>query len=119
MPITSAQVKGRIKNVAKKNKADARNLMRIYAMERFLDRLSQSKYRDNFVIKGGILVTAMVGVAHRSTMDIDASIRNVNLSAADAEKIITEIKDIELEDGIVLNARNFGRKGQHTETSVQ
>ena len=44
--------------------------MRIYMMERFLERLAQSEYRDNFIIKGGILVTAMIGVAHRSTMDI-------------------------------------------------
>lgn len=105
MALTSAQVKGRIKNVAKKNNADARNLMRIYAMERFLDRLSKSKYRDNFIIKGGILVTAMVGVAHRSTMDIDASIRNENLSAADAEKIVTEIKDIDLGDGMTFTLK--------------
>ena len=48
--------------------------MRIYMMERFLERLAQSEYRDNFIIKGGILVTAMIGVAHRSTMDIDTSI---------------------------------------------
>lgn len=105
MALTSAQIKGRIKNVAKKNNADARSLMRLYAMERFLDRLSHSKYRDNFIIKGGILVTAMVGVAHRSTMDIDASIRNTNLSAADAEKIVAEIKDIDLEDGMTFFLR--------------
>ena len=56
MPLTSAQLKGRIKSLASKNNADARNLLRIYAMERFLERLSASKYHDNFVIKGGILV---------------------------------------------------------------
>ncbi len=55
--------------------------MRIYMMERFLERLAQSEYRDNFIIKGGILVTAMIGVAHRSTMDIDTSMKNLNLSA--------------------------------------
>lgn len=73
MGFTSEQIKGRIKSVAKQNNADARTLMRIYMMERFLERLAQSEYRDNFIIKGGILVTAMIGVAHRSTMDIDTS----------------------------------------------
>ena len=53
--------------------------MRIYMMERFLERLAQSEYRDNFIIKGGILVTAMIGVAHRSTMDIDTSMKNLNI----------------------------------------
>ena len=57
--------------------------MRIYMMDRFLERLSESEYKDNFVIKGGILVTSMLGVAMRSTMDIDTSMKNLNLSAED------------------------------------
>ncbi len=57
MSLTPEQVKGRIKSVAQKNKADARALMRIYMMERFLERVSLSDYRDNFIIKGGMLVT--------------------------------------------------------------
>ena len=84
MGFTPEQIKGRIKSVAKQNNADARTLMRIYMMERFLERLAQSEYRDNFIIKGGILVTAMIGVAHRSTMDIDTSMKNLNLSAEDS-----------------------------------
>ena len=83
MGFTPEQIKGRIKSVAKQNNADARTLMRIYMMERFLERLAQSEYRDNFILKGGILVTAMIGVAHRSTMDIDTSMKNLNLSAED------------------------------------
>ena len=87
MGFTPEQIKGRIKSVAKQNNADARTLMRIYMMERFLERLAQSEYRDNFIIKGGILVTAMIGVAHRSTMDIDTSMKNLNLSAEDVEHL--------------------------------
>ena len=78
MQLTPDQVKGRIKSVAQKNKADARTLMRIYMMERFLERVAVSQYKDNFIIKGGMLVTAMVGVALRSTMDIDTSLKNQN-----------------------------------------
>lgn len=87
MGFTPEQIKGRIKSVAKQNNADARTLMRIYMMERFLERLARSEYRDNFIIKGGILVTAMIGVAHRSTMDIDTSMKNLNLSAEDYHKV--------------------------------
>ena len=58
MQLTPEQVKGRIKNVAKENKADARTLMRIYMMERFLERVSNSKYKDNFIIKGGTQTAA-------------------------------------------------------------
>ena len=106
MGFTPEQIKGRIKNVAKQNNADARTLMRIYMMERFLERLAQSEYRDNFIIKGGILVTAMIGVAHRSTMDIDTSMKNLNLSAEDALRVVNQVKDIDLDDGVSFEVKD-------------
>ena len=105
MQLTPEQAKGRIKNVAKENKADARTLMRIYMMERFLERVANSEYRDNFIIKGGMLVTAMVGVALRATMDIDTSIKNHNLSVEDARRIVEKIKNIDLGDGVTFEIR--------------
>ncbi len=102
MALGSAQVKGKIKNLAKSNKADARILMRIYMMERFLERVANSKYKEDFIIKGGILVTSLVGVSMRSTMDIDTSIRNFNLSEEDALRVINEICDIKLDDGVTF-----------------
>ena len=100
MALTAEQVKGRIKNLAKQNGADARVLVRLYMMERFLERVSVSQYAGNFVIKGGILVTSMVGIAMRSTMDIDASIRNRDLSEEDARRIVDEVAAISLDDDI-------------------
>lgn len=74
-------------------------------MERFLDRISQSKYKDDFIVKGGILVTSMIGVSLRSTMDIDTTIRNFNLTKEETTRIVNEIKDIKLDDHIefILN----------------
>lgn len=106
MGFTPEQIKGRIKSVAKQNNADARTLMRIYMMERFLERLTQSEYRDNFIIKGGILVTTMIGVAHRSTMDIDTSMKNLNLSAEDALRVVNQVKDIDLDDGVSFEVKD-------------
>lgn len=106
MGFTPEQIKGRIKSVAKQNNADARTLMRIYMMERFLERLAQSEYRDNFIIKGGILVTAMIGVAHRSTMDIDTSMKNLKLSAEDALRVVNQVKDIDLDDGVSFEVKD-------------
>lgn len=106
MGFTPEQIKGRIKSVAKQNNADARTLMRIYMMERFLERLAQSEYRDNFIIKGGILVTALIGVAHRSTMDIDTSMKNLNLSAEDALRVVNQVKDIDLDDGVSFEVKD-------------
>ena len=106
MGFTPEQRKVRIKSVAKQNNADARTLMRIYMMERFLERLAQSEYRDNFIIKGGILVTVMIGVAHRSTMDIDTSMKNLNLSAEDALRVVNQVKDIDLDDGVSFEVKD-------------
>lgn len=105
MYLSLAQIKGRIKNVAKQNGTDPISLLRIYMMERFLDRISQSKYKDDFIVKGGILVTSMIGVSLRSTMDIDTTIRNFNLTKEEATRIVNEIKDIKLDDHIefILN----------------
>lgn len=71
-------------------------------------RLVQQKclYRDNFIIKGGILVTAMIGVAHRSTMDIDTSMKNLNLSAEDALRVVNQVKDIDLDDGVSFEVKD-------------
>lgn len=100
MKMTPDQIKGRLKSLANKERADARNLLRSFMMERFLERLSVSKYRDNFIIKGGLLVTSMVGINMRSTMDIDASITGEELNESEATRIITEIAAIELNDGV-------------------
>lgn len=106
MPLTPEQIKGRIKNIAKDNNADARILLRIHMMERLLERISVSNYRNNFLIKGGQLVTALVGVSLRSTMDIDTSLKNFNLSENDAKRIITEIKDIDIGDGVTFEIKD-------------
>ena len=105
MYLTPAQIKGRIKNVAKQNGSDPITLLRIYMMERFLERITYSKYKDDFIVKGGILVTSMIGISMRSTMDIDTSIRNFDLTKEETTRIVSEIKDISLDDHIefILN----------------
>ena len=100
MYLTSAQIKGKINSLAKQNESEPISLLRIYMMERFLERLSFSKYKDYFVIKGGILITSMIGISMRSTMDIDSTIKNFNLDKETVHKIINEIINIELDDEI-------------------
>ena len=105
MQMTPEQIKGRIRNVARENKTDARTLMRMYMMECFLERIASSQYKDNFILKGGMLVSAMVGIALRSTMDIDTSIKNQSLSVEDAKRIVNDIKDIDLGDGVTFEVK--------------
>lgn len=105
MYLTPAQIKGRIKNIAKQYNSDPISLLRIYMMERLLERVSQSQHKDDFIVKGGILVTSLIGISMRSTMDIDTTIRNFDLTKDKALEIITEIKNINLGDHIefILN----------------
>ena len=70
------------------------------------EQVGHGVYRDNFIIKGGILVTAMIGVAHRSTMDIDTSMKNLNLSAEDALRVVNQVKDIDLDDGVSFEVKD-------------
>lgn len=107
MGLTSAKAKGRIKNIASKNGVDPRVLMRIYMMERFLERVSLSVYKDNFIIKGGMLITSMVGISMRSTMDIDTTIRGQELSLKNAQRIISEIAEIKIDDGVLFVIKNI------------
>lgn len=100
MNLTDAQIRGRIKNLAEQNNADPRVLMRLYMMERYLERVSVSKYHNNFIVKGGVLVTSLLGISMRSTMDIDTTIQNYDLSLENTKKMIEDISSIDIDDGV-------------------
>lgn len=91
MITTARQLKDLIRNMSKKKSADAQILMRNYMMERFLERISLSEYKNQFILKGGMLVAAMVGLDARATMDLDATIKDANVSLTDVETIISNI----------------------------
>ena len=88
------QLKAKIKNVALQKGVDPRVLMRVYMMERFLDRVSRSRYKDNFVLKGGMLISYLVGVNLRTTMDIDTTMQNISLSEDDVRIFISDVISI-------------------------
>ena len=100
MITTARQLKDLIRNMSKKKSADAQILMRNYMMERFLERISLSEYKDKFILKGGMLVAAMVGLDARATMDLDATIKGANVSLTDVETIISNIITIPIDDGV-------------------
>ena len=90
---TATQLKDLIRNLSKKKSADAQVLMRNYMMERFLERLSLSQYQNKFILKGGMLVAAMTGLDARTTMDMDATVKGVDVTVETvmAEKLETLI----------------------------
>lgn len=97
---TATAVKARIRNKSQGDSNKSQVLLRIYMMERLLERLSVSKYRDNFVLKGGLLVSSLVGVNMRSTMDIDTTVKAIDLNKDNAYKVLNEIISIDIEDGV-------------------
>ncbi len=107
MIITARQLKDLIRNLSKKKSADAQILMRNYMMERFLERISLSEYKDLFILKGGMLVAAMVGLDARATMDLDATIKGANVSVTDVETIILKIISIPLDDGVSFRIKRI------------
>jgi len=94
------QFKARIKKAAQENKISAQLVLQNYMLERFLERLSVSAYRDKFIIKGGFLIGSLVGINSRTTMDIDATIRSFPAERDKISKAISEIAGISLNDDI-------------------
>ncbi len=97
---TSRQLKALVRNRSHGDNVKAMTLIRNFAMERFLERMSLSNYSSNLILKGGLLVASMVGLDNRATMDIDTTIRNYHLSEEDAGKMIEDIIAVPLDDGI-------------------
>ncbi len=97
---TAQKLKGLIRNLSKGDSAKAQILMRAYATERFFERLSVSPYRKNLIIKGGTLVSAMVGIEARSTMDIDATVTCAPLEENSLLAIVNEICETPLNDNV-------------------
>ena len=104
---TAKQLKDLIRNLSKKKSADAQILMRNYMMERFLERISFSQYRDKFILKGGMLVAAMVGLDARSTMDMDATIKGADVNEEEVERIISDIISVPIEDGVIFRIKQI------------
>ena len=100
---SATAVKAKIKNKAGGSSDKFQIMLRIYLMERLLERVSLSRYRDNFVLKGGLLVSSLVGVDMRSTMDIDTTVKSLPLNKSAAQKILEEIMAIGLEDGVLFH----------------
>lgn len=94
------QLNALIRNKAAGDGDKAQFLLRIYMMERLLERISVSGYRDNFILKGGMLVSSLVGVDMRTTLDIDTTVRALPLTQEKAKEFLEEIMAIDLEDNV-------------------
>jgi len=96
------RLKARIKNMALKNRVPAQAVLQNFMLERLLERISLSKYKDKVVLKGGMLIAALVGIDHRTTMDMDATLRGYPLSEETLQTALNDICAIQLDDDVTF-----------------
>lgn len=96
------QLKDKIRNIAKKKNVDFNTVFRLYMYDRFIERLAISKYKDNFIIKGGFYLSVLFGVENRATMDIDAAITNASFDVGNIKNMLEEIISIVINDNAIL-----------------
>ncbi len=94
------QLKAKIRNISREKRISAQIILQNYMMERLLERVSNSPYRSSFILKGGMLISAMIGLESRTTMDIDATIRNYPLTEKNIQRIFNEILALDINDGV-------------------
>lgn len=101
-------LKAKIKNIAKSKNIPAQVILQNYMFERLLARLSKSEYRDKFVLKGGMLVAAMVGLDNRATMDLDTTLKNYPLTPDSIEKALTAVCSTNADDEVEFSFVSTG-----------
>ena len=100
-------LKAKIRNIAKSKNIPAQVILQNYMFERFLNRLSVSEYKEKFVLKGGMLVAALVGLDNRATMDLDTTLKNLPLTPEAIEKALSEIFEINLNDDVKFRLKSI------------
>ena len=106
--MNSMQVKDKLKNIAIKRNIDFNTLLRLYMYDRFVERLAVSKYRDNFILKGGFYLSTLFGLESRFTKDIDTAIKDANFTKENVEKMIKSIIAIDINDGALISFIEIG-----------
>ena len=103
MSSNSAQaVKDKLRNISNEKNINFNAVLKFYMYDRFIERLSKSKYRDNIVLKGGFYLSSLFGIENRSTIDIDAAIRKAEFTEDNLLKMITEIINVDVDDNVVF-----------------
>lgn len=97
---TPEQLKGSIRSMSAKKNLRAQEVLQMFLFERILERLANSAYKDNFILKGGLLISSMIGISERTTMDMDTTVRGIQMEEDEIVKAIQEIISVDVGDGI-------------------
>lgn len=99
---TPEQLKGSIRSMAAKKNLRAQEVLQMFLFERILERLANSAYKDNFILKGGLLISSIIGIGERTTMDMDTTVRGIQMEEDEIVKAIQEIISVDVGDGIIF-----------------
>ena len=105
--VNITEIKRLVKELENKYDLNHYEILQRYMFERILERISVSKYKDNFILKGGLLLSAMFGVENRMTKDMDATITGIDVSTDKMLKVLNDILSIDLKDGIKFEVVNI------------
>ena len=105
--INIESIKGKIRSLSEKKNLKSQEVLQIYFFERFLERLSKSPYKNNFVMKGGFLISSLIGIENRTTMDMDTTIKGTALKEEKIKEIVEEIININVDDGIRFEIKDI------------
>ena len=97
---TPEQLKGAIRYIAKKNNLMPQEILQMFLFERILERISKSKYKNNIILKGGLLLASIIGEDERTTKDMDATLKSLPLDTEKITNIFNEILNVDLEDEV-------------------
>ena len=103
----SQQLKDLIKNMTKESGINPQILITKYMIERLLERISVSKYKDRFILKGGMLISSLIGYELRSTMDVDTTIKRIPISEENLHNIFNEITKINIDDNVSFKIKSI------------
>lgn len=104
---TPEQLKGSIRSMAAKKNLRAQEVLQMFLFERILERLAASKYHNNFILKGGLLISSMIGISERTTMDMDTTVRGIQMEEDEIVAAVNEILAIDVGDGITFEYKGI------------
>ena len=99
---TPEQLKGTIRSMAAKKNLRAQEVLQVFLFERVLERLANSAYKNNFILKGGLLISSMLGIGERTTMDMDTTVHGIQMEEDEIVRAVKEILSVDVGDGMEI-----------------
>ena len=100
---TPEQLKGTIRSMAAKKNLRAQEVLQMFLFERILERMANSRFKDNFILKGGLLISSMIGITERTTMDMDTTVRGIQM---EEDEIVSAVKE-QIDNKLVFSLMQY------------